>query len=299
MENEKIRMKVGIRLNKENKSLRQQRTISKAIAYAGIGLHSGKAVEIRLLPAAIDYGIKFLRTDIAQAQPISAKVTNVTDTLRATTIANAVGTHVFTVEHLLAALAMLNIDNCLVEISSPEPPVSDGSAKVFLDLLEQAGIEEQVASVQEFCLPEVVAVYDADKYICALPYDGFRISFTSINNHPLLGTQHYDLVVSEAACKTEIAPARTIGFMHEVEMLKKMGLGLGGSLENVVVYDEKSVLTPLRFEDELVRHKILDVIGDLSLVGKIKAHIIAVKSSHALNIQLAKKINELKNLEGK
>lgn len=286
-------------MKNDEKLLRKQRTIGESIAYAGIGLHSGKPVEIKLKPAQPDYGIKFLRTDLPTAKPITAQVTNVTDTLRATTIANAEGAHVFTVEHLLAALAMLGIDNCLIEISSPEPPVADGSSKVFLELIEQAGIKEQAVPVHEFCLAESVTVYDADKYICALPYDGFRISFTSVNQHPLLGIQHFDAIISEELCKQEIAPARTIGFMHEVEMLKKMGLGLGGTLENVVVYDADSVLTPLRFTDELVRHKILDVLGDLSLVGKIKAHIIAVKSSHALNIQLARKINELKNLEGK
>ena len=286
-------------MDRQKNSLYKQRTLKNSIAYAGIGLHSGKAVEIKLIPATQNYGIKFLRTDLPKAQPISADISNVTDTLRATTIANSEGLQVFTVEHLLAALSMLKVDNCLIEISSPEPPVADGSAIMFVELLEQAGIVEQEIVAQEFCIQEAVSVYEADKYICALPYDGFRISFTSINQHPLLGTQHFDIKVDEPTCKTEIAPARTIGFMHEVEMLKKMGLGLGGSLENVVVYDADSVLTPLRFEDELVRHKILDVIGDLSLVGRIKAHIIAVKSSHALNIKLAKKINELKKSGGK
>ena len=144
--------------------------------------------------------------------------------------------------------------------------------------------------LNEIIIDKVYSIHDKDRFITIIPYDGFRVTFTSINPHPLLGTQFADFEIEEETFIQEIAGARTIGFMHEVEALQAQGLALGGNLENVVVYDDEKVLTPLRFEDELVRHKVLDIIGDLMLAGKIKGHIIAVKSGHALNTELAKKI---------
>ena len=272
-------------------TVRKQQTLADKITYKGIGLHSGQDVSLTMYPAADNTGIRFLRTDVKGAQEIVACVSNVTSTMRATTLSNKLGQNVFTVEHLLSALNMLEVDNCLVEMSAPEPPVADGSAVTYVDLINSVGVQQGQADLKALKIDKAIGVYEEDRYICLVPYDGLRVSFTSINTHPLLGVQYFDAELDRQTFIEDIAPARTIGFVHEIEMLKKMGLGLGGSLENVVVYDEKTVLTPLRFADELVRHKILDILGDLSLVGKFYGHIIAVKSSHSLNTQLAKKLH--------
>ena len=221
---------------------------------------------------------------------------NVSSTVKATTL-SANGAEVFTVEHLMAALAMMEIDNIIIEMSSPEPPVTDGSAKVFCELLEQAGIEEQQEERKVYSLDKEFSVYDGDRYIVVKPYDGYRISFTSINKHPLLGTQYFDIELNKESFKKEIMAARTVAFTDELEMLKKLGLGLGGSLENVVVFDKDKILSVPRFDDELIRHKILDVIGDLYLLGPIKAHVIAVKTGHAFNSGIAKQIQTYRTRE--
>lgn len=198
----------------------------------------------------------------------------------------------FTVEHLLATFSAMVIDNCLVEINSVEPPVGDGSALPFVRLIEEAGEEKQDGVRRCVRVTEAQTIRVDDKFITILPYDGLRITFTSLNSHPMLGVQFGDYEITREIFIREIAPARTIGFMNEVAALQAQGLALGGSLGNVVVYDDEKVLTPLRFPDELVRHKILDIIGDLALAGHIKGHIIAVKSSHAINTALAKKVVE-------
>lgn len=266
-----------------------QHTICKALSYSGIGLHSGKEVLMTLKPADVNTGIVFVRTDLPGCPQIRALAENVSSTVKATTLSEN-GAEVFTVEHLMGALAMMEIDNIIIEMSSPEPPVTDGSAKVFCELLEEAGVEEQQAERKVYAVDKAFAVYDNDRYITILPYDGYRISFTSINKHPLLGTQYFDILLDKETFKKEIMAARTVAFTEELEMLRKMGLGLGGSLENVVVFDKDKILSEPRFEDELIRHKILDVIGDLYLLGPIKAHVIAVKTGHAFNSQIAKQI---------
>jgi UDP-3-O-[3-hydroxymyristoyl] N-acetylglucosamine deacetylase len=209
--------------------------------------------------------------------------------MRATTLEDGAA-KVFTVEHLLAAFFAMGVDNCLVELTSVEPPVADGSALPYVELIKAAGVVNQDAITAPVVIREAITVRYPDKFIAILPYEGLRVSFTSVNPHPLIGIQYGDYEITPEIFTKEIAPARTIGFMHEVNALKAQGLALGGSLENVVVYDGDKVLTPLRFADELVRHKILDVVGDLSLVGRIRGHVIAVKSSHALNTTLAKQI---------
>ena len=266
-----------------------QATVIRSLTYTGIGLHSGKPVSVTLHPAPADTGLVFARVDLPGAPQVAAKASNVTTTMRATTLEDGLA-KVCTVEHLLAALFAMNIDNCLVEITAPEPPVADGSAAPFVELITQAGRQEQKAPCRVQVVAEGCAVRKPDKFIVILPYDGLRITFTSVNSHPLLGVQFGDYEISPEVFTREIAPARTIGFMHEVAALQAQGLALGGSLENVVVYDDTAVLTPLRFPDELVRHKILDVIGDLALAGRVQGHIIAVKSGHTLNTELAKKI---------
>jgi UDP-3-O-[3-hydroxymyristoyl] N-acetylglucosamine deacetylase len=269
-----------------------QTTLAAPAEYRGIGLHSGQEVSIKLKPASAGTGVVFCRIDLEGLPRVAAQAANVSGTMRATTLEDGLG-KVFTVEHLLAALAALEVDNCLVEISSVEPPVADGSALPFVRLIEEAGVRGLEGTVKKrTVVTSALTVQDGDKFVAILPYDGFRVTFTSVNPNPAIGVQFGDYEITPEIFIREIAPARTIGFMHEVEALKAKGLALGGSLENAVVYDGEKVLTPLRFPDELVRHKILDVIGDLSLAGRLKGHVVAVKSSHALNTALASKITD-------
>ncbi|MBP8743249.1 MAG: UDP-3-O-[3-hydroxymyristoyl] N-acetylglucosamine deacetylase [Acidaminococcaceae bacterium] len=271
-----------------------QQTLAAPVSYSGIGLHSGKNVNMCMLPAEADTGIVFIRTDLPDKPEIAAKPANVSSTLKATTLSEN-GAEVFTVEHLMAALSMMGIDNCRIEMDSPEPPVTDGSSGVFADLILEAGRKTQAAPRKVYALDRAFAVHQDDRYICVLPYDGYRISFTSINPHPLLGTQYYDIELTEENFLKEIATARTVAFMHEVEQMKKMGLGLGGNTDNVVVFDNTGILSETRFDNELIRHKILDVIGDLYLLGHIKAHVVAVKTGHAFNAELARQIENYRS----
>ena len=269
----------------------KQQTIAKEAVYTGVGLHSGKEVHMKLLPAQEDTGIVFVRTDLEGQPLVHAVASSVTATVRATTIEEN-GIKFFTIEHLMSAFQAARIDNCRVELDAEEPPVADGAALEFLDLLASAGIKEQEKERNEIVIDRVYRVDDGDRFVMVLPYDGLRVSFTSLNPHPLVGTQYCDVELDEGVYRKEIAPARTIAYEKEIEALHSMGLGLGGTLENVIVYNDEKWLNTLRFPDELVRHKVLDVLGDLRLAGLIRGHIIAVKSAHALNTQLAKKIYE-------
>lgn len=271
--------------------LQKQRTLKTEVSYTGIGLHSGREVHATLKPAPEDTGIVFVRTDLPGAPQIHAKAENVTSTLRATTVEED-GHKVFTIEHLMSAFHAHRIDNAYVELDSEEPPVADGASLVFFELMAKAGIVEQAKDRKEIVIDKVYRIDDekTGRFVMVLPYDGFRVSFTSLNPHKLIGVQYEDFHVDEAVYHKEIAPARTIAYEKEIQALREMGLGLGGSLENVIVYNDEGWLNPLHFEDELVRHKILDVIGDLRLAGIIRGHVIAVASGHALNTQLAKQI---------
>lgn len=266
-----------------------QHTIAKEVSLTDIGLHSGKDVVMTLKPAAENTGIVFVRTDLKGRPEIKAIPENVSSTIRATTL-SANGAEVFTVEHLMSALSMQAIDNIIIEMSSPEPPVADGSAKVFFDMIEEAGVVEQKAERKVYAVDKEFAVYDNDKYIIIVPYDGYRMSFTSINKHPLLGTQYMDLELTKENYAKDIASARTVAFEEEIAYLQKNGLGLGGSLENVVVFGKDKILSVPRFDDELIRHKILDAVGDLYLLGPIKGHVICVCTGHAYNAKIAKQI---------
>lgn len=272
---------------------RNQHTIGKDVTYKGLGLHSGMPVTMTMHPAAPGTGIIFKRSDLPGGPEVPAHSRYITNTLRATTLEKGEA-KVFTVEHVLSARYALQIDNCVIEMDSPEPPVGDGSAKTFCDMVEEAGIETQDEMIPILTLDTSAAVYVDNKFITALPYDGLRITFTSINPHPLLGTQVRDVVIDHDSYMKEIAPARTIGFTWELEAMRKMGLGKGGTLENAVVYSETECLSQLCFPDELVRHKILDILGDISLVGPLHAHIIAVLGSHKLNAELSEKLQALK-----
>lgn len=271
--------------------LQKQRTLKTEVSYTGIGLHSGREVHATLKPAPEDTGIVFVRKDLSGEPQIHAKAQNVTSTLRATTVEEN-GNKVFTIEHLMSVFHAHRIDNAYVELDSEEPPVADGASLVFFELMAKAGIVEQAKDRREIVIDKVYRIDDekTGRFVMVLPYDGFRVSFTSLNPHKLIGVQYEDFHVDEAVYHKEIAPARTIAYEKEIQALREMGLGLGGSLENVIVYNDEGWLNPLHFEDELVRHKILDVIGDLRLAGIIRGHVIAVASGHALNTQLAKQI---------
>lgn len=268
-----------------------QQTIKQAVSYQGIGLHSGEPVTMVFKPAPDNTGIVFVRTDIEGMPSVRAHIDNVTNTMRATTLENG-DAKVFTVEHVLAAFSAMNIDNCYIEMDSPEPPVGDGSSAVFVGLILQAGIQEQNSLRQVYKVKKSHTIYDGHRFILIVPYDGYRVTFTSVNPHPLLGTQQCDFDVTPEYFKENISAARTIGFVKELEQLQAMGLAKGGNTDNALVYDDETCLSVPRFDDELVRHKALDVIGDLYLLGPIEGHVIALKSSHELNSCLARSIME-------
>lgn len=273
-------------------SIVAQTTIKEPVSYNGIGLHAAHEVHMVLRPAPANTGIVFVRTDLPGHPSVRAHLTNITNTMRATTLEDGAA-KVFTVEHILSAFMGLGVDNCIVEMDSVEPPVADGSSLTFVRLIEQVGIQTLDAPRRILTIKKQHLVEDNDKFIAILPYDGFRITFTSIKDHPLLGVQFFDAEITKESYVKEVSFARTIAFTDELEMLKKLGLGKGGTLQNTIVYDDKTCLSKLRSDDELVRHKVLDVIGDLSLVGMpIKGHVIAVKSSHKLNSLLTHKIAE-------
>lgn len=271
--------------------MQRQQTLKRIISCTGVGLHSGKDVRIELKPAEVDSGIVFLRTDLPTRPKIHATAANVTATLRATTLEEN-GAKIFTIEHLMSALNVCGIDNCEIELSAEEPPVLNGNSFDFLKMIQAAGVVEQDRERKIIKLEKVYRVdgEEGKRFIMALPYDGFRVSFVSINPHPLIGIQYGDFEITEEIYEREIAPARTIAYEKEIDALRSMGLGLGGTIENVIVYNDAGWLNELKYPDELVRHKILDVIGDLRLAGIFNCHIVAAASGHALNTQLAKKI---------
>ncbi len=260
-----------------------QTTLADSVSYSGIGLHAAQEVHMVMRPAPANTGIVFIRTDLPGQPSVQAHLSKVTNTMRATTLEDGEA-KVFTVEHVLSALNGLQVDNCIVEMDSAEPPVADGSSLNFVELIQKAGIQSLKEPRQEIVIQKQHLIQEEDKFIAVIPYDGFRITFTSINPHPLLGVQFFDAEITPDTYIKEIAYARTIAFTEELAMIRKLGLGKGGNLENTIVYDKTTCLSKLRSTDELVRHKVLDVIGDISLLGKpIRGHIIAVKSSHKLN----------------
>ena len=272
----------------------QQTTIKKEVSCAGIGLHSGQQVTLVLKPAPVNCGIIFKRVDLPNQPVIKATAENVTATVRATTLEQD-GAKVFTIEHLMSALHVSEVDNCIIELDAEEPPVLMGNSVDFFRLIKSAGVEKQEVERREVVIDKIYRVDDLTsegrRFVIALPYDGFRVSFTSVNPHPLVGIQYEDFIIESDIYEKEIAPARTIAYEKEIEALRAAGLGLGGTLENVIVYNDERWLNDLIYPDELVRHKILDLIGDLRLAGIIsKGHIIAAASGHALNTKLAKMI---------
>jgi len=263
-----------------------QRTIRRPITCTGIGLHSGQKVSMSLKPAAAGHGIRFVRTDLGVEIPATLEFLGPKHTLQTTLVNGAAS--VDTVEHLLSALRGLGVDNITVELNQSEVPIMDGSAAPWVYLIQEAGVKELAATRQVLRVDRAITVERGDKSISIFPFDGFKVSYAIQFDHPMLRSQKKSLDITETSFVDEIAPARTFGFLKEVEMLRQRGLALGGSLDNAVVLGETGVLNPLRFEDEFVRHKMLDVIGDLALVGHaIAGHVSVTKGGHALHAELA------------
>jgi UDP-3-O-[3-hydroxymyristoyl] N-acetylglucosamine deacetylase len=273
-----------------------QRTLKTAVMTKGAGLHTGARVALTLRPAPVDTGIVFHRTDLPGSAPIPALAHQVGDT-RLSTLLRVGDASVSTVEHLMSALAGLGIDNLHVDVAGPEIPIMDGSAGPFIFLLQSVGIEEQAAPKKFYKVTTPVEVSDGDKWARFTPHDGFRLDFTIDFSHPAFGQENRRVVLdfAEDAYIKDIARARTFGFMQDVETMRSMGLALGGSLHNAVVLDEVSVLNSggLRYENEPAKHKVLDAIGDLYLLGHpVIGQYTAYKSGHALNNALVRALIE-------
>ncbi len=272
----------------------KQRTLSSIVKASGVGLHTGEKVQIALRPAAQNTGIIFRRIDLDPVQQIKALAENVTDTMLGTSIGNN-NASVMTVEHLLAAFAGLGIDNVLVDLHGPEVPIMDGSSASFVFLIESAGIKEQNALKKFLRIKKTIRVEEGDKFAEFKPYNGYRISFEINFDHPMIKnkTTNFSLDFSTLTFLKEISRARTFGFLKEVETLRSHNLALGGSLDNAVVLDDYRILNQdgLRYQEELVRHKILDVVGDLYLMSHIMVgEFNGYASGHELNNKLILKL---------
>jgi UDP-3-O-[3-hydroxymyristoyl] N-acetylglucosamine deacetylase len=262
------------------------------VSCSGIGLHSGNKVTLSLKPAPADYGIRFQRADLGGLE-VPATVTHLGGIQLATGLTRE-AVSVETVEHLLAALTALGIDNVVVELNSPEVPIMDGSAAPFVYLIvNEAGVKKLTAPKKYLKVMRPISLSQGDKRIALYPSDHFKVTYSISFDHPLIRHQSRTMKITDETFVEEIAPARTFGFLKEVEMLRQRGLALGGSLDNAVVLGETGALNALRFEDEFVRHKILDAIGDLSLVGyPVIGHLVAHRAGHALHTAFAAKILE-------
>ena len=272
----------------------RQRTLKTVIRASGVGLHGGVKVNMTLRPAAPDTGIVFRRVDLPSPVDIPAKAVLVGDT-RMCSCLELEGVKVGTIEHLMSALAGLGIDNAWVDLDAPEVPILDGSAAPFIFLIQSAGIEEQNAAKKFIRVTRPIEVHDGDKWARFEPYDGYRLSFSIIFNHPAIdkSAQRAEVDFAEHSYVREVSRARTFGFMQEVEFLRENGLALGGGLENAIVLDEFRVLNQdgLRYTDEFVKHKILDAVGDLYLLGHpLLAAYSSHKGGHALNNLLAREL---------
>ncbi len=270
--------------------MKAQRTLRRSISCAGIGLHSGNKVALSLKPAPADSGIRFRRSDLGGLE-IPATAQHVGGINYATGLTRD-AVQVDTVEHLLAALVSLGIDNVIVELNSPEVPIMDGSAAPFIYLIHEAGVKELMAPRRYLKVLRPISLSRGDKRIALYPSDHFKVTYSIAYDHPLLRHQSRTIRLSESSFVDEIAAARTFTFLKEVEVLRQQGLALGGSLENAIVIGDTGVLnSALRFDDEFVRHKILDVIGDMALVGHpIIGHLVAHRGGHALHTAFAAQV---------
>ncbi|MEC9465671.1 MAG: UDP-3-O-acyl-N-acetylglucosamine deacetylase [Myxococcota bacterium] len=275
----------------------KQRTIRQKITCEGIGLHSGAPVRLELFPAPCDSGVTFVRTDVSPHCEIAATRANLVDTQLATTLgaraADGSMVTVATVEHLLSALMGLGVDNIVAHVDGPELPIMDGSAGPFVDVLSEVGIEEQSKNKRFALIRKEVEVREGDKLARLSPGAGMRITCSLDFDHPLIPNRPLTFDFTERSFRNELCAARTFGFLKDVEMLRANGLARGGSLENAIVIDDYRVMNPegLRFADEFVRHKILDAIGDLSLLGfPIIGNLHLDRTGHALNAKLVEKV---------
>jgi len=273
----------------------RQQTIRKPVMLEGVGLHSGKRVKVTLSPAPADSGIIF--RDSGNGDPIPARPESVVDSHYATTIGGN-GVRIQTVEHLMAATAGLGIDNLDVVVEGSEVPAMDGSAKPFVGLLTAAGRTSLSARRRPVAITEPLRVGGGARWIQILPAPEFRISYTLDNDHPAIGTQALSCVPTEQSFIDEYAPARTYGFLKDLGAMRKHGLALGGSLDNAIVVGKRGTLNGLRYRDEFVRHKVLDLIGDLALLGRpLIGHVIARNAGHALNFELVVAVQRALGLE--
>ena len=273
----------------------KQRTIKSQVSATGVGLHKGEKVQITLRPAPANTGIVFRRIDLDPVVDIKASPEAVGETTLCTCLVNEQGVQISTVEHLLAAIAGLGIDNLVIDVDSPEVPIMDGSALPFVYLIQSVGIEGQKAPKRFLRILKTIRVEDGDKWAELKPYEGFRINFAIDFSHPVIvnTTQKMSLDLSSSSFIKEISRARTFGFMKDIEYLRSHNLALGGSLENAIVLDEYRMLNKdeLRYENEFVKHKILDAIGDLYMSGvSILGELNAYKSGHALNNLLLREV---------
>jgi UDP-3-O-[3-hydroxymyristoyl] N-acetylglucosamine deacetylase len=272
-----------------------QRTIRQTVSLSGIGLHSGKAVHLKIAPAPANFGIVF--RVVGHPEPIPAAPESVVDSHYATTVGRN-GTRIQTVEHLMAAAAGLGVDNLDVTVDGAEIPAGDGSAKPFVSLLTGAGRTTLSAQRRPIVVPHPIRTGGGGRWIQIVPSDVFRISYTLDHEHPAIGTLALSCVPSERGFIEDFAPARTYGFLKDLGQLRRNGLARGGSLENAVVVGQRGVLNGLRYRDEFVRHKILDLIGDLALLGRpVVGHVIARNAGHDLNFQLVLGIQRALGLE--
>lgn len=270
--------------------MRHQRTIKRAVSFEGIGLHTGRLCRVTLKPADENTGITFFRKD--RNTIIKGNVSSVVDTAFATTVGYN-GTRIRTIEHLMAVLAGLGIDNLVIEVEGPEVPILDGSCTELVGIILEAGISRQKTRQPFLRIKTPVAVDDGHSRILVLPYEGRKITYEISFKHPLFSSQKLSLDLNEETFVREIAPARTFGFLKNVEMLRANGLAKGGSLDNAVVIGDEGVLNEdgLRFNDEFVRHKVLDLIGDIALLGyPVMGHIVAHKAGHSSHVRLVKEI---------
>ncbi|PTB90139.1 UDP-3-O-[3-hydroxymyristoyl] N-acetylglucosamine deacetylase [Pseudidiomarina aestuarii] len=273
----------------------KQRTIKQPIATTGVGLHKGNKVQLTLRPAPANTGLVFRRVDLNPAVDIVANAELVRDTRMCTCLINEDNVRVSTVEHLLAAIAAMGIDNLIIEVDSHEIPIMDGSSHPFIYLLQSAGIEEQSSAKKFIRIKQPVRVEDGDKWAELLPHNGFRIDFAIDFDHPAIADtgQVFSMDFSTKGFVKQISRARTFGFMKDIEYLRANNLALGGSFDNAVVLDEFRILNSegLRYDDEFVKHKILDAVGDLYMGGHaILGHLRAFKSGHALNNMLLREV---------
>jgi len=270
-----------------------QRTIAEPIAFSGIGLHTGNLTTVTFRPAAPDSGVTFYRTDMPGRPSIRAEIDQVVDVSRGTTIGNG-EIRVHTVEHVLAAIVGMGIDNLDIDVDANETPVGDGSSLPFMTVLKKAGIVEQDRERKYIKIEEPVYYRNGDVTLSVLPADELRVTMTIAFDHVAVGTQYASFTITPETFESEIASARTFCFLREVKMLQDQGLIRGGTLENAVVIGDESILNDdLRFPDEFVRHKVLDLLGDLFLLGRpIKGHIVAVKSGHAMHVKFTQLIKK-------